>query len=66
MQIVVGCKLISKIIPINHILYSRHLCMKRKENLYEAIIDFQNRERRFGKTTAQLDNMPETQNVNNL
>ena len=26
----------------------------RKENLYEAIFDFQNRERRFGKTTEQL------------
>jgi undecaprenyl diphosphate synthase len=26
----------------------------RKENLYEAIIDFQNRERRFGKTGAQV------------
>lgn len=26
----------------------------RKENLYEAIIDYQGRERRFGKTTAQL------------
>lgn len=26
----------------------------RKENLYEAIVDFQNRERRFGKTGAQL------------
>ncbi|MFC4233422.1 isoprenyl transferase [Parasediminibacterium paludis] len=26
----------------------------RKENLYEAIIDFQNRERRFGKTSKQL------------
>ena len=26
----------------------------RKENLYEAIIDFQGRERRFGKTTAQI------------
>lgn len=26
----------------------------RKENLYEAIIDFQNRERRFGKTGDQL------------
>jgi undecaprenyl diphosphate synthase len=37
----------------------------RKDNLYEAIIDFQNRERRFGKITAQLDNLPETQNVNN-
>ena len=27
----------------------------RKENLYEAIIDFQNRERRFGKTSEQLN-----------
>jgi undecaprenyl diphosphate synthase len=26
----------------------------RKDNLYEAIIDFQNRERRFGKTSEQL------------
>lgn len=26
----------------------------RKKNFYEAIIDFQNRERRFGKTSAQL------------
>ncbi len=26
----------------------------RKENLYEAIIDFQHRERRFGKTGAQI------------
>ena len=26
----------------------------RKDNLYEAIIDFQNRERRFGKTSAQV------------
>ncbi|MCD4695737.1 MAG: isoprenyl transferase [Bacteroidales bacterium] len=26
----------------------------RKENLYEAIIDFQHRERRFGKTTEQI------------
>ncbi|SDC88465.1 isoprenyl transferase [Niabella drilacis] len=26
----------------------------RKNNLYEAIIDYQNRERRFGKTSAQL------------
>ncbi len=26
----------------------------RKENLYEAILDFQNRERRFGKTGAQI------------
>lgn len=28
----------------------------RKENLYEAILDFQGRERRFGKTTGQLKN----------
>jgi undecaprenyl diphosphate synthase len=27
----------------------------RKENLYEAILDFQGRERRFGKTSEQLD-----------
>lgn len=27
----------------------------RKENLYEAIIDFQHRERRFGKTGAQVN-----------
>jgi undecaprenyl diphosphate synthase len=27
----------------------------RKQHLYEAIIDFQNRERRFGKTGAQLE-----------
>jgi len=26
----------------------------RKENLYEAILDFQGRERRFGKTGAQI------------
>ena len=26
----------------------------RKENLYEAILDFQARERRFGKTSEQL------------
>ena len=26
----------------------------RKENLYEAIIDFQNRQRRFGKTSKQI------------
>ena len=32
----------------------------RKENLYEAIIDFQNRERRFGKTSEQIapSNLP--------
>ena len=28
----------------------------RKENLYEAILDFQKRERRFGKTSDQLQN----------
>ena len=28
----------------------------RKENLYEAILDFQQRERRFGKTGAQVKN----------
>jgi undecaprenyl diphosphate synthase len=28
----------------------------RKENLYEAILDYQNRERRFGKTSAQVVN----------
>ena len=28
----------------------------RKENLYEAILDFQNRERRFGKTGEQISN----------
>ena len=27
----------------------------RKDNLYEAIIDFQNRERRFGKISEQLE-----------
>jgi undecaprenyl diphosphate synthase len=27
-----------------------------KEALYEAIIDFQQRERRYGKTSEQLDN----------
>ena len=26
----------------------------RKKHLYDAIIDFQNRERRFGKTSSQL------------
>lgn len=28
----------------------------RKENLYEAILDYQNRERRFGKTSEQMVN----------
>jgi undecaprenyl diphosphate synthase len=31
----------------------------RKENLYEAIIDYQQRERRFGKTAEQLKNNTE-------
>ncbi|HYM94391.1 MAG TPA: isoprenyl transferase [Chitinophagaceae bacterium] len=30
----------------------------RKENLYEAIFDFQNRERRFGKTSEQVADEP--------
>ena len=30
----------------------------RKENLYEAILDYQNRERRFGKTSEQISNEP--------
>lgn len=30
----------------------------RKENLYEAILDFQARERRYGKTSDQLTNEP--------
>jgi undecaprenyl diphosphate synthase len=29
----------------------------RKENLYEAILDYQNRERRFGKTSEQIDSL---------
>jgi undecaprenyl diphosphate synthase len=33
----------------------------RKENLYEAIVDFQQRERRFGKTGDQLKNTTEAQ-----
>ena len=31
----------------------------RKENLYEAIIDYQHRERRFGKTAEQIKNSTE-------
>ncbi len=30
----------------------------RKDNLYEAILDFQNRERRFGKTSEQVSPTP--------
>jgi len=37
----------------------------RKENLYEAIIDFQSRERRFGKTGEQLGSEKEVLNPNN-
>lgn len=33
----------------------------RKENLYEAIIDFQQRQRRFGKTGEQLKSEPATE-----
>lgn len=32
----------------------------RKENLYEAILDYQKRERRFGKTSAQITSKPPT------
>lgn len=32
----------------------------RKENLYEAILDYQHRERRFGKTGAQVKNVEAT------
>jgi undecaprenyl diphosphate synthase len=34
----------------------------RKENLYEAILDFQNRERRFGKTSEQIKGQEKTTN----
>ncbi|MFM7769878.1 MAG: isoprenyl transferase [Bacteroidota bacterium] len=34
----------------------------RKEHLYEAIVDFQGRERRFGKTTNQIREEAETDN----
>jgi undecaprenyl diphosphate synthase len=34
----------------------------RKENLYEALLDFQNRERRFGKTSDQLRKDPVVNN----
>ena len=30
----------------------------RKENLYEALLDFQSRERRFGKTSSQIQEVP--------
>ncbi len=35
----------------------------RKENLYEAILDYQGRERRFGKTGEQLGEKAESQEV---
>ena len=31
----------------------------KKENLYNAILDYQNRERRFGKTSEQIDKINE-------
>jgi len=34
----------------------------RKENLYEAILDYQGRKRRFGKTNEQVENQPTSQN----
>lgn len=34
----------------------------RKEHLYEAILDFQSRERRFGKTTSQIQEEAESEN----
>ena len=34
----------------------------RKEDFYEAIVDFQKRERRFGKTSEQLNNDEQTEN----
>ncbi|MGE5519603.1 MAG: isoprenyl transferase [Candidatus Dadabacteria bacterium] len=33
----------------------------RKNNLYEALIDYQNRERRFGKTSEQIASSPQQQ-----
>lgn len=35
----------------------------RKEHLYEAILDFQGRERRFGKTTGQIREEAESENL---
>jgi len=34
----------------------------RKEDFYQAIVDFQKRERRFGKTSEQLNNDEQTEN----
>jgi len=38
----------------------------RKENLYQAIIDFQSRERRFGKTSDQLKQEISAESQNSL
>ena len=38
----------------------------RKENLYEAIIDFQMRERRFGKISEQVSNESDTGTLKDL
>jgi len=37
----------------------------RKENFYEAIVNYQNRERRFGKTSDQLDKKESNKTKNN-
>ncbi|MCF8335049.1 MAG: isoprenyl transferase [Bacteroidales bacterium] len=37
----------------------------RKENFYEAIVDYQNRERRFGKTSGQLKDQNESNKKKN-
>ena len=34
----------------------------RREDFYRAIVDFQKRERRFGKTSEQLNNLEQTEN----
>ena len=38
----------------------------RKENLYEALIDFQQRERRFGKTGEQIRTLPEKDRASSI
>lgn len=38
----------------------------RKENLYEALIDFQQRERRFGKTGEQIRVLPEKDTASSI
>ncbi|MFP4621812.1 MAG: polyprenyl diphosphate synthase, partial [Bacteroidales bacterium] len=37
----------------------------RKENFYEAMVNYQNRERRFGKTSDQLDDRQESNKTKN-